>query len=99
VNDFDLCKSFVLFRCGDKFYKWNLKQRSLEPIKFEDGVIQEFSILSCGHNYILGVKTKKKKRVQRTSKSKHMKSTKEISLRKDSSLKKGLNFRPKDSDS
>jgi hypothetical protein len=28
VNDFDICKSFVIFRCKDKFYKWKLKDRS-----------------------------------------------------------------------
>lgn len=63
VGDFDICKDFVLMRCLDKFYKYHFKEKLITEVTTgKDKSISMFSILACGHSYLIGVSTKKRRR-------------------------------------
>jgi hypothetical protein len=36
VDDFDICKGFVLFRCQQKYYKWRIREKVVERVHWEN---------------------------------------------------------------
>jgi hypothetical protein len=63
ISDFDMSRDFVLVRCKEKFFRWVFKSKKMEALVEElDFRQNDFSIISCGHSFLVGVKTKKKKK-------------------------------------
>jgi hypothetical protein len=69
VDDFELCKDFILIRNRDKFLKFLFEERKLKAFESNSSLVKinDLSILSCGHSYILGTKTKKRRDGSRKS--------------------------------
>eukprot|EP00347_Sterkiella_histriomuscorum_P016535 403352819 len=60
IHDYELCADFILIRSNSDFYTYQFATKKLSRFndKQENSVnINELSILSCGHNYIVGIKT------------------------------------------
>ena len=60
VSDFELSKDYVIIRTQDgRFLKYDYESGSLLAFEGDQKLqVNDLSILSCGHSFILGVKTK-----------------------------------------